>query len=84
MNEENNNRRGIKLFSLLALIIALVFLVLNCVFIFMFNSMTDIAGVGRNFSMTLNGEVVENLIFAAGAFVLSLFLAKKEKQEENQ
>ncbi len=81
MNEENNNRRGIKLFSLLALIIALVFLVLNCVFIFMFNSMTDIAGIGRSFSMTLNGDVTFNLFMAAGAFVLSLFISKKKKEE---
>lgn len=84
ISEDDNKRGVVKLFSLIASILAILFLVLNCVFIFMFNSMTDVAGINRTFSMTLNEDVVMNLIMSIGAFVLSLFLAKKEKQEENQ
>ena len=84
MDEEKNNRGGVKLFGLLSLIASFLFLALNCVFIYMFNSMSDIAGTQRIFSMSLNGEVIETLIICSIIFVLSLFLEKNKKVEVAQ
>ena len=84
MNEEYNNRKSAKLFSLLTIISAFVYLILNCVFIYMFNSMSDIAGTQRIFSMSLNSVVVETLLLTAIIFVLSLLLHNSKKKTETE